>query len=80
MPKRFFRRNKKPKYSPDLSLQQIYYGAPGTGKSKAIKDLTFGEDIIRTTFHPDSDYASLLVLTNLLQKKLYSEIAMAKGH
>lgn len=41
-------------------LQQIYYGAPGTGKSKAIKDLTFGEDIIRTTFHPDSDYASFV--------------------
>ena len=41
-------------------LQQIYYGAPGTGKSKAIKDLTFGEDVIRTTFHPDSDYASFV--------------------
>ena len=41
-------------------LQQIYYGAPGTGKSKDIKDLTFGEDIIRTTFHPDSDYASFV--------------------
>lgn len=41
-------------------LQQIYYGAPGTGKSKVIKDLTFGEDIIRTTFHPDSDYASFV--------------------
>ena len=41
-------------------LQQIYYGAPGTGKSKTIKDLTFGEDVIRTTFHPDSDYASFV--------------------
>lgn len=41
-------------------LQQIYYGAPGTGKSKAINDLTFGEDVIRTTFHPDSDYASFV--------------------
>ena len=41
-------------------LQQIYYGAPGTGKSKAIKDLTFSEDVIRTTFHPDSDYASFV--------------------
>ena len=41
-------------------LQQIYYGAPGTGKSKAIKDLTFGEDVIRTTFHPDTDYASFV--------------------
>lgn len=41
-------------------LQQIYYGAPGTGKSKTIKDLTFGESVIRTTFHPDSDYASFV--------------------
>lgn len=56
----FSEETKKPKYSPDLSLQQIYYGAPGTGKSKSIKDLTFGEDIIRTTFHPDSDYASFV--------------------
>ena len=46
--------------SKSTGLQQIYYGAPGTGKSKAIKDLTFGEDIIRTTFHPDSDYASFV--------------------
>ena len=56
----FSEETKKPKYSPVLSLQQIYYGAPGTGKSKAIKDFTFGEDIIRTTFHPDSDYASFV--------------------
>ena len=56
----FSEETKKPKYSPDLSLQQIYYGAPGTGKSKAIKDLTFGESVIRTTFHPDSDYASFV--------------------
>ena len=49
---------KKIKAPSNLTLQQIYYGAPGTGKSKAIKDLTFGEDVIRTTFHPDSDYAS----------------------
>ena len=41
-------------------LQQIYYGAPGTGKSKTIKNLTFGESVIRTTFHPDSDYASFV--------------------
>ena len=48
------------KLSQANELQQIYYGAPGTGKSKAIKDLTFGEDVIRTTFHPDSDYASFV--------------------
>ena len=51
---------KKVKTPSNLTLQQIYYGAPGTGKSKAIKDLTFGEDVIRTTFHPDSDYASFV--------------------
>ena len=58
--KEIFTEETKPKYSPILSLQQIYYGAPGTGKSKAIKDLTFGESVIRTTFHPDSDYASFV--------------------
>lgn len=51
---------KKIKAPSNLTLQQIYYGAPGTGKSKVIKDLTFGEDVIRTTFHPDSDYASFI--------------------
>lgn len=51
---------KKIKAPSNLTLQQIFYGAPGTGKSKAIKDLTFGEDVIRTTFHPDSDYASFV--------------------
>ena len=51
---------KKVKTPSNLTLQQIYYGAPGTGKSKAINDLTFGESVIRTTFHPDSDYASFV--------------------
>lgn len=50
-------------------LQKIYYGAPGTGKSNEIKDLTGeGKDgfkfsnnfTFRTTFHPDSDYSSFL--------------------
>lgn len=51
---------KKVKFPSNLTLSQIYYGAPGTGKSKTIKDLTFGESVIRTTFHPDSDYASFV--------------------
>ena len=41
-------------------LQQIFYGAPGTGKSYAIKELTKGADVIRTTFHPDSDYSTFV--------------------
>lgn len=43
-----------------LPLQQIFYGAPGTGKSYTIKDCTKGKDIIRTTFHPDSDYSTFV--------------------
>lgn len=43
-----------------LPLQLIYYGAPGTGKSFAIDNLTNDENTVRTTFHPDSDYASFV--------------------
>ena len=43
-----------------LSLQQIFYGAPGTGKSHIIKEQTKGEDVIRTTFHPDTDYSTFV--------------------
>lgn len=41
-------------------LQQIFYGAPGTGKSHTINEMTKGEDVIRTTFHPDTDYSSFV--------------------
>jgi Cdc6-like AAA superfamily ATPase len=41
-------------------LQQIFYGAPGTGKSHTIKEVTRNEDVIRTTFHPDTDYSSFV--------------------
>ena len=44
----------------DISLQQIFYGAPGTGKSHAINELTAGKDVIRTTFHPDTDYSTFV--------------------
>ena len=43
-----------------LPLQQIYYGAPGTGKSHTIKEQTEGKDVIRTTFHPDTDYSTFV--------------------
>ncbi len=41
-------------------LQQIFYGAPGTGKSHTIDGMTNEKNSIRTTFHPDSDYASFV--------------------
>ena len=48
-----------------LPFQQIFYGAPGTGKSHEVKKIT-GEidgskpNVFRTTFHPDTDYASFV--------------------
>lgn len=42
------------------TLQQIYYGAPGTGKSHTINEQTEGKSVIRTTFHPDSDYSTFV--------------------
>ena len=44
----------------DQPLQLIYYGAPGTGKSFTIDQVTNENNSVRTTFHPDSDYASFV--------------------
>lgn len=45
------------------TLQTIYFGSPGTGKSRQVKDslndVPEGQ-IFRTTFHPDSDYATFV--------------------
>lgn len=43
-----------------MPLQQIFYGAPGTGKSFKIKRDTKNQSKIRTTFHPDSDYSTFV--------------------
>ena len=46
------------------STQKIYYGTPGSGKSYKVKqeyDEKYPEDqVIRTTFHPDTDYATFV--------------------
>ena len=44
----------------ESSIQQIFYGAPGTGKSHAINEETKDEEVIRTTFHPDTDYSTFV--------------------
>ncbi len=44
----------------DVPLQQIFYGAPGTGKSHTIEQMCSTYDNYRTTFHPDTDYASFV--------------------
>ena len=43
--------------------QIIYYGCPGSGKSHKVKDITNAinsDYVFRTTFHPDTDYASFV--------------------
>ncbi len=57
-------------------LQQIFYGAPGTGKShwikKRLKELEVSkENIFRTTFHPDSDYSTFVGAYKPTMKKQY---------
>lgn len=65
----FNKNTEKDIFSKD-TLQIIYYGAPGTGKSHEVKKQT-GEllengdevnlpNVFRTTFHPDTDYASFV--------------------
>ena len=46
----------------DKIHQQIFYGAPGTGKSHKIKSEVDEKNKIcyRTTFHPDSDYSTFV--------------------
>ena len=45
----------------NLPLQRIFYGAPGTGKSYQTNEIVENfPNTIRTTFHPDSDYATFV--------------------
>lgn len=58
---------------PGTTIQTIYYGCPGTGKSHQVKDKTEGlegtktikfddgtTNVFRTTFHPDYDYSTFV--------------------
>ena len=62
----FVKGNIKHDIENDLPLQQIFYGAPGTGKSHKIKDdanVKAADEknlVFRTTFHPDSDYSTFV--------------------
>lgn len=42
------------------SLQKIYFGDPGSGKSYKVETETKGKKVFRTTFHPDSDYSTFV--------------------
>ncbi len=62
-----------------LPLQQIFYGAPGTGKSDGIKrqEKDFAE-VIRTTFHPDSDYSTFVGAYKPIMKKVRKCVVIGK--
>ncbi len=45
---------------PIKTVQKIYFGAPGSGKSHKAKEETAGKVVYRITFHPDTDYASFV--------------------
>ena len=61
----------------ELPFQQIFYGAPGTGKSHKIKgneQVKKAEEkklVFRTTFHPDSDYSTFVGAYKPTMKKQY---------
>lgn len=58
--------------------QIIYYGAPGTGKSHTINVETKGKNVIRTTFHPDSDYSTFVGAYKPTTKESY--VRDSTGH
>lgn len=47
-------------FSPSGPYQKIYFGAPGSGKSRRLSLDTKGMKVFRTTFHPDSEYAGFV--------------------
>lgn len=64
------------KTSTSDSRQQIFYGAPGTGKSHRIKEQLKAlnvpkENIFRTTFHPDSDFSTFVGAYKPTMKRQY---------
>ena len=43
-----------------LPHQKIFFGAPGTGKSFKVNEAVQNQQVFRTTFHPDYDYAQFV--------------------
>ena len=61
---------KKLQLNSNQPLQQIFYGAPGTGKSFRINEMCAQFENYRTTFHPDTDYASFVGSYKPITKKV----------
>ena len=75
-------------YSNNLPHQVIFYGAPGTGKSHEVKKMTGEldgsgndverENVFRTTFHPDTDYATFVGCYKPVMKEIERIIEASK--
>ena len=74
--------------TPNPSFQQIVYGAPGTGKSHQVKKETKAWEekgrVIRTTFHPDSDYSTFVgaykpTTNNVVRYDIYNNPVIRDG-
>ena len=62
-----------------LPLQQIFYGAPGTGKSHKVNmeiQNTPNALVLRTTFHPDSDYSTFVGAYKPTMKHIKSHVKL----
>lgn len=44
----------------NMTKQKIFFGAPGTGKSFKVDEIVQNQQVFRTTFHPDYDYAQFV--------------------
>ena len=60
------------------TLQTIFYGSPGTGKSWTVQNTVLkdvNEDyIFRTTFHPDTDYSTFIGCYKPISKRKVSKV------
>ena len=43
-----------------MFMQAVFFGAPGTGKSFKVNEAVQNQEVFRTTFHPDYDYAQFV--------------------
>ena len=62
-------------------LQIIYFGTPGSGKSHKVQEDLKGvseDNVLRTTFHPDSDYASFVGCYKPIVRHVLGRTALSK--
>ena len=71
-------------YSEQTKKNQIFFGAPGTGKSYRVKKKTSSADagnrVFRTTFHPDYDHNTFVGGYRPINTTVKDENGMPKAH